>query len=59
MKLNVLKSKAIVKKMVVTASYSDENGYHEMDLEDVRTTPFMVCRSGAHHVHIMLSHDKA
>ena len=58
MKLNVLKSKAIVKKMVVTASYSDENGYHEMDLEDVRTTPFMICRSGAHHVHIMLSHDK-
>lgn len=59
MKLNVLKSRAIVKKMVVTASYTDENGFHEMDLADVKTTPFMICRSGEHHVHIMLSQERA
>lgn len=59
MKLSVLKSRAIVKKMVVTATYSDESGYHEMDLEDVKATPFMVCRSGEHHVHIMIPHERA
>ena len=53
MRLNGLKNKAIVKKSVVIASYRDESGYHEMDLEDVKITPFMVARNGNHKVHIL------
>ncbi|MBQ7706663.1 MAG: hypothetical protein IJT72_02650 [Lachnospiraceae bacterium] len=53
MRLNSLKNKAIVKKSVVIAKYRDEKGIHEMDLEDVKVTPFMVAKNGEHKVHIL------
>ncbi len=53
MRLNVLKSRAIVKKSVMIARYTDVNGEHETDLADLTVTPFMVPRSGRHHVHII------
>ena len=53
MRLNVLKNKAIVKKSVVIAKYRDEKGVHEMDLEDINVTPFMIARNGEHKVHIL------
>ena len=53
MRLNSLKNKAIVKKSVVIAKYRDENGVHEMDLEDVKVTPFMIAKNGVHRVHIL------
>lgn len=55
MRLNVLKSKAIIKKIVITVRYTDQNGSHEMDLEDVKVSPFMVCCSGTHRVNIMVT----
>ena len=53
MRLGILKSRAIVRKSVMIASYMDHEGYHEVDLEDLKVTPFMVCRSGKHEVHII------
>ena len=52
MKLNVLKRKAIVRKLLMIARYTDERGIHETELADVQENPFMVCRSGVHHVHL-------
>jgi len=54
MKLNVLKKKALIKKMVVTAKYTDYTGEHEVDLEDLKENPFYVCTSGKHRVNIMI-----
>lgn len=53
MRLGVLKSRAIVKKSVMIARYTDASGEHEVDLNDLKVTPFMVCRSGNHEVHII------
>lgn len=53
MRLSVLKSRAIVKKAVMIAHYTDVNGEHEVDLADLVVTPFMVCKSGKHKVNII------
>ncbi|MCR5654163.1 MAG: hypothetical protein K6G07_00765 [Lachnospiraceae bacterium] len=53
MRLNVLKSRVIVKKSVMIAHYTDASGEHEVDLEELKVTPFMVPRSGKHDVHII------
>ena len=54
MKLNVLKSKAIVRRLLVIAHYTDESGTHETELAQLQANPFMVCRSGSHRVHLMV-----
>ena len=54
-KLNSLKVRAVIQKMAVTASYTDETGRHEKDLDAVEVTPFMVPKSGTHKIHTMLS----
>lgn len=54
MKLNVLKSKAIVRRLLLIAHYTDESGTHETELAKVQENPFMVCRSGSHQVHLMV-----
>lgn len=53
MRLGVLKSRAIVKKSVMIAHYTDNDGEHEVDLADLKASPFMVCRNGTHNVHII------
>lgn len=55
MKLNSMKAKAAVRRIAVTATYTDVTGPHEMDIDDIEVTPFMVTRSGEHRIHIMLS----
>lgn len=52
MRLGSLKNKVLIQKILVTGSYSDHDGLHEVDLEEIKTTPFMVCVSGEHHVHM-------
>lgn len=52
MKLNSLKSRAIIQQIVVTAKYHDDSGEHEMDLENMEVSPFMVVCSGRHQIHI-------
>ena len=58
MRLNVLKSKAVIKKMVAVVKYTDQQGTHEMDLEDMEESPFVICQSGRHKVNIMISEEK-
>ncbi len=53
MRLDVLKSRAVVKKSVMIARYTDSTGEHEADLSELKVTPFMVPRSGEHNVHII------
>ena len=50
MRLNVLKSKAVIRKLVVTVRYTDQTGAHEVDLNDMEENPYMVCCSGSHRV---------
>lgn len=58
MRLNVLKSKAVIKKMAAVVKYTDQQGTHEMDLEDMEESPFVICKSGRHRVNIMISEEK-
>lgn len=53
MRLGVLKSRAIVRLSAMSARYRDRYGDHEVDLEELVVTPFMVCCSGEHQVHIL------
>ena len=52
MKLNALKSRALIRHIVVTAKYEDETGIHEVDIEQLKVSPFMVVVNGIHHIHI-------
>ncbi len=53
MQLAFLKNQALIRKTSITAKYTDWEGTHETAWENLRVTPFMVCKSGEHHVHIM------
>lgn len=55
MKINSIKNMAMIKKTIFVAKYTDAEGVHEMDLKDVKISPYMVCRSGEHNVHIILA----
>lgn len=46
------KGEAMIGKLVVTAVYYDQSGRHEVDLEELEVTPFMVCCSGTHTIHV-------
>ncbi len=53
MRLNRLKSKALIKKSMIIGRYRDSEGVHEMDLEDIEVTPFMLPVSDRHKVHVL------
>ena len=53
MRMGILKSRAIVRKSSMIASYTDASGYHECALEELAVSPFMVAKSGHHKVHIL------
>lgn len=55
MKLNVLKSRAVIRKLVVTVQYTDRTGKHVVDLSDMPDNPYMICCSGSHQVDVALS----
>ncbi len=52
MKLNSLKSRALIRHIVVTARYEDDDGIHEVDLDELQVSPFMVVCNGRHQIHI-------
>ncbi len=52
MRLNSLKNRALIRQIVVTAVYEDAEGRHEINLEDLKVSPFMVVKNGTHQVHI-------
>ncbi|MCR5486514.1 MAG: hypothetical protein K6F35_03170 [Lachnospiraceae bacterium] len=53
MRLGTLKSHAIVRKTSIIARYTDRDGGHEVDIANLPANPFMVVRSGKHHVQII------
>ncbi len=53
MKLTALAGKAVIKKVFISAKYTDHMGTHEKELSEVECTPYMVCRSGVHEIHQM------
>lgn len=53
MRLGALKSHAIIKNMSIVVHYVDRDGEHEMDLDELQVSPFMVGRSGTHQVNII------
>ncbi|MCR5467352.1 MAG: hypothetical protein K6F37_00185 [Lachnospiraceae bacterium] len=52
MRLGNLKSRLIIRKISVSASWTDADGRHEQDLSELSVKPYMVCRSGEHKIHI-------
>ncbi len=52
MRLGNLKSRMILRKIFVSASWTDADGYHETDLSKLEVMPYMACRSGEHKVHL-------
>ena len=58
MRLNSLKIPAVIQHMVVTARYEDSTGVHEVDIEDIRKSPYMVVMNGTHHIYISTSEVK-
>ncbi|MDC7295056.1 hypothetical protein NXH67_16210 [Butyrivibrio sp. DSM 10294] len=50
MRLGVLRSRAVIQRITITARYVDCEGEHEVDAKDIKLTPFMVTRSGNHKV---------
>ena len=51
MKLNSLKTGAFIRRLVITGTYSDADGRHECDLEDLPGNRFYVVKSGTHRAH--------
>lgn len=50
MRLGVLRSRAVIQRITMTARYIDSEGEHEVDAKDIKLSPFMVTRSGSHKV---------
>ena len=57
MKLNAVKNKAIINHIMITAKYSDRNGTHEVDLDELKVSPFMVVKNGTHKIYLSQSVD--
>lgn len=52
MQLGTLKSKAIIKRTVLTGKYEDANGVHERELSELADMPYVVCKNGVHRIHL-------
>ena len=46
---------AMIRKTSITVSYTDNEGEHETDYDDLKLRPFMVCKSGKHQVNIIFN----
>ncbi len=55
--LGALKSRMMIKKISLSASYTDAEGRHEVDLSELAPAPYMVCKSGIHRVHILYAQE--
>jgi len=51
MKLNSLKTKAFIRRLVITGTYTDTEGTHECDIEKLPKNKFFVVKNGTHKVH--------
>lgn len=51
LRLNMEKGKVLLRRLLVTARYQDENGRHEADLEKLAGNPYVLVTSGNHKIH--------
>lgn len=56
LRLNMEKKQALVRRMMVTAAYTDETGVHETDLERMNRNPFVIVTGGRHRIHFNGQH---
>lgn len=52
LRLNMEKKQALVRRMMVTASYTDASGVHETALEQMKGNPFVIVTGGVHKIHL-------
>lgn len=52
LRLGMEKKRALITRLAVTASYSDEKGRHETEPEALAGNPFVAVRSGSHRIHV-------
>ena len=50
--LSTLEDTAYIAHYTIAASYTDETGFHETDVEQLLNNPFMICCNGEHQIHI-------
>ena len=58
MKLNAIRKKAVIRRLVIVGKYRDERGIHECELESLPENPFFVCQSGHHVIHVLTGEEK-
>lgn len=51
LRLHMEKGKALLKRLMITAKYTDERGCHEEDLEKLAGNPYVLVVSGNHKIH--------
>lgn len=52
MRVNLFKREAVINNIAVLAKYTDSQGTHEMHINDVEITPFMIAIPGKNEIHI-------
>lgn len=52
LRLNMEKGKALLKKLMITVAYQDEQGSHETSLGEMAGNPYVLPVNGTHHIHI-------
>lgn len=45
---------AVIRNLSMVASYTDAEGYHEVDLKELDVKEYMACKSGKHNIHVDL-----
>lgn len=53
MMLGIEKGGALLDKVMLSASYEDESGIHEVDLDTLRSNPYVLVTSGEHKIHFL------
>ena len=47
----ILHGSVLIQKMMITAGYRDEQGFHEKDLKSLEGNPYILTVSGTHKIH--------
>nr|DAL81951.1 MAG TPA: Pvc1, Pvc9, Pvc11, Pvc12, Pvc4, Photorhabdus asymbiotica, PVC, contractile.5A [Caudoviricetes sp.] len=47
-RLKFIEDKALIKELSLNCAYTDERGYHEEDIENIKIMPYMVVCGGVH-----------
>lgn len=53
MQLNIEKGSALIERVMLSASYEDENGFHEVDLDALKGNPYVLVMNGTHQIHFL------